>query len=365
MFVGRLKLFLFCSFCICFLTCQPNPGSKKAPIAEKKTVSQSVSDLYNAAVDILFIIDDSGSMLTFLDLLAENSELFIENFFEVDFIDYHIGVTTSTFGSIGHGSYYGKPNLFLNPVSFSFGNSGKIYLYVDRDTPNGGEQLAGMMKVGANGNGVETFLDIPQNVLSEDIKNRSQTTDREVFYRDDAHLAIIVITDEDDQSSMSPAIAYRYLLDIKGGDATKIHYMLAAVLYPKSCKNASVYSGAEAPKKLMEMMNLFGDNGYQLDLCKSDYGKDLAHLSTHLVESVLTVPLNDLPDVTSIEVCYSNKDSRKRARSFCDGGQVIPNGSNGWTYDVEKNAIHFSQDIQLDNANGQFDIQYTPFYIDM
>ena len=124
------------------------------------------------------------------------------------------------------------------------------------------------------------------------------------------------------------------------------------------------YSGDEPPKKLIEMMDLFGDNGYQLDLCKSDYGRDLAYLSMHLVESVLTVSLNDLPDISSIEVCYSDKDSRQRARNFCDGGQMIPNGPNGWTYDIKKNAIHFSQNIQLDNTNGQFDIQYTPFYTD-
>ena len=67
---------------------------------------------------------------------------------------------------------YGRSNLFLNPVSFSFENSGKVYLYVDRNTPNGGEELSGMMKVGTNGNGIETFLDIPQTVLSEDIKKQ-------------------------------------------------------------------------------------------------------------------------------------------------------------------------------------------------
>lgn len=51
---------------------------------------------YHPLVDILFVIDDSGSMGQKQNILSKNSELFIDQFLKIKSIDYHIGVTSSS-----------------------------------------------------------------------------------------------------------------------------------------------------------------------------------------------------------------------------------------------------------------------------
>ena len=328
-----IKRWVVCFLSFYLLGCQSEPRGRKISLPDKEVISQSVNGIYNPSVDILFVIDDSGSMDTYQQRLRANARSFVDYFFDRNVIDYHIGVTTSS----------------TNPKEPSVQSRMAGISYVTRTTPNGGDMLSDLINVGSSSkDATEKFLNIPELTFAHSGG----------FLRSEAHLAIFVITDADDQSDVLPEQAYRYLLDLKRGDHKKLHY--AAALIFEEGENCN--SSEDLPAlKLMKMVDLLGDHGYSFDLCDLDYGKELAKVARSIVYSVLTIELDDLPDVTSIRICY--REVRSKEREFCETGQEIFNGSDGWIYDIDTNAIHFSSDIALENRlNGSFDIQYIPIY---
>ena len=332
-----------------------------------------VEDHHNPNIDILFIIDDSASMRDYQERLKINASLFVNHFLNVSFIDYHIGVTTSSVNSphlsSGNSSFqYVAPTLPFFDPSYKGGmlvggvseQDGSEYHYVDKNTPGGNQLFADMMSVGIGGSLVETFLNVPKIAFS----GKMYETQNNGFLRPEAHLAVFVITDTDDQSGIFPQQAYEYLLDLKGGDERKLHYAAALVLKEREdCMFDSVEGMNErvTPYFLMEMVELFGDRGYSFDLCKSNYGEDLARIARSIVFSILNIDLDDLPDISSIRVCY--RDGASKEREFCERGQEIFSGPDGWSYDIERNAIHLSPNVLLeDRLNGRFDIQFNSIY---
>ena len=345
--IGIIVIFLF------FMGCQPDSNRKKYPLVEKQIIKKTLTDSYNPSVDILFIIDNSGSMGSFQELLSKNARLFIDKFLDTEFIDYHIAVTTSTWGfdDVGPGEYHTNP--YSGPRDGELvvcknlaGKTGYDYSnYVDRNTPRGPECLKEMMRVGIKSQTHERFLNIPALTLS------NQDVIKSSFYRSHAHLAVIVITDSYDQSNTSVMEAYQFLLNLKEGDKRKIHYAAGLVTFgvPQYKCAAEEYP----PTSLIEMVNSFGSRGYRFNLCQFDYGKEVAYFADHLVDSALTIPLNRLPDMDTIEVRYS----------YSGNSQLVPKGFQGWSYSIDDNAIHLSRDIQLKKVvGGKFDVKYEPLY---
>ncbi len=359
---------LLCVLSFLFMGCLIDSGLKKHSLSKKQTVNQFVVSHYNPSVDILFIIDNSKSMGKVQTLLAKNAELFIDQFLDTEFVDYHIAVTSSSTREEYTGGNNRRPPHASEKVvipapppepkismgslarcSELAGKQGYNYSnYVDRKTPRVDECLMEMMKVGTDGYMKEDFLNIPMLTL---VKS-ALTQYRSSFYRPEAHLAIFVITDTHDQSEFSIEKSYRFLLDLKKGDRNKIHFAVGIItfqVFQYSCtKDRDII-----PSKLMEIVELFGPRGFQFELCQFDYGKSLAHFANHLVDSVLTIPLDFLPDVSTMEVYYNHKEDSQR----------IPNGTKGWAYNAESNTIHLSRDIHLEKAEGRFGIKYKPFYI--
>ena len=331
-----MKRWMICFLCFCLLGCQVKPGERKVPLPDKEVISQSVNGIYTPAVDILFIIDNSSSMGIYQRRLMKNTNLFVNYFFDAN-IDYHIGVTTSS----------------TNPNLPSVKSRMDGISYISRTTSNGSQLLFDMIDVGDSGDVFEKFLNIPELTFLKDSRG---------FLRSEAHLAIFVITDTDDHSNVFPQEAYRYLLGLKGGNEKKLHYAAALVFEDGiDCSFDPIGGRRGPPYTLMRMVDLFGDRGYSFDLCESDYGKELAKVARSIVHSILTIDLDDLPDITSIKICYREVISRER--EFCESGQEILNGSDGWIYDIERNVIHLSPNIVLNNRlNGSFDVQYIPVY---
>jgi len=322
------SLLAFCALLI--LSCSVDPSTYKLPYPDKQFVDKSGTiSSYNPEVDILFIIDDSGSMSSYQKLLSENADLFIKQFLNAKFIDYHIGVTVNTpwFSNDG-------------------GNLKRVggYRYVDRKTQNGESILTQLMTVGTTGNGTEKFLNVPPLTFSE-IKMKAANKG---FYRENAHLVIFVLTDTYDQSDVEPEEAYEFILNLKKGNEQKIHYAGALVTILKfNCKGENK---KKIPEKLIRMIDLFQSRGHLFNICKSNYGKDLARMAENIVDAVSTVYLDNLPDVRTMEVWY--------------GKQRIPNQKEGgWTYDYSLNAIHLSPEINIQGEAGKkIIIRYEEIY---
>lgn len=174
----------------------------------------SVPALPNHNLDVLFVVDSSGSMADEQQLLAANFPRFMQQLEALPggLPNVHIGVVTTDVGTQGSGSVGGctgfgdAGNLQLQGFTTT---DGKPFLSnvadgtceTARNKNYEGELGAAFSQlahVGSNGCGLEQPLEAMKRALAT---NRTANAD---FLRDDANLAIVIVTDEDDCSATGP-----------------------------------------------------------------------------------------------------------------------------------------------------------------
>jgi hypothetical protein len=151
---------------------------------EDPTVTDRVVQVTTPEVDVLFVVDNSCSMSDNQAKLGEEFPTFLD-FFLGSGLDYHIGVT-----STDADSSYG------NPLEGRLVNVGGVR-YID---PTLGEEQASqiftsMVSLGTSGSGVEKGL--AAAFMALELRRDKQNAG---FYRDDAALHTVAVSDEQDQS---------------------------------------------------------------------------------------------------------------------------------------------------------------------
>ncbi len=299
---------------------------KKIPLSDltKEDVVEKPSlTVYNPKVDILFVIDNSGSMNAAQANLARNARIFADEMSRVSALDYHIGVLTTTMDGCRAddcGRLVGYPR------------------FVDKNTPNMAMILADKMEVGTNGSPTEVMFSPVIAALSPPLENNENVD----FFRPGAFLAVIFITDAMEQSRYTPNDLYQFLLQ-KKGDAQKV---LGYGVIRKLAEQYTCTSGSETlDGKLEEFLKLVVNGSSKqeniLSLCATDYGVKLAEFAKDIVKrSSGTIKLSRLPDVKTIKVTY--------------GTQVIPNNPiDGWVYVPSTNSILLNEGIIWDDSQPQ------------
>lgn len=174
----------------------------------------SVAGLPNHNLDILFVMDSSASMVEEQILLAQNFPRFMQQLEGLPggLPNVHIGVVTPDLGTLGGADIGGcrafgdGGKLLLQGFATS---DGKPFLSNIADPSNAavrnknydGELTTAftqLARVGSNGCGLEQPLEAMRRALAVD--NSANTG----FLRDDANLAIVIVTDEDDCSATGP-----------------------------------------------------------------------------------------------------------------------------------------------------------------
>jgi hypothetical protein len=300
--------------------CAPESPKLVPPPEGKPERVRDVSETkvsFQRSVDILFVVDDSGSMESHQQNLATNIGLFTRGMKTNQILDYHIGVLTSNMDSAPWRSAPG------------YGWKGELNgttKFVTKTTPNGDQILAKNLNPGINGSGSEMFFSPVEAALTAPLIGGVNNG----FYRPDAHLAIVFLTDADDQSRLSATDFYKFLLNLKRGDPDKI--ITYGVYIPSNAGNCA-RSGEPTPDKLEEFFKL--SKATTLGLCDVDYGVKLAALGADLVRKIGSVLYLSRPAVPqSIRVKF--------------GSQTIPNHQElGWIYDPSRNALLFGDGIDL------------------
>ncbi len=269
-------------------------------------------------VDILFVVDDSGSMGSYQSSLSSNFDLFINEFTKNTLVDYHIGVIST--------SADGDPRLTncapdLKKMGCLIGKPS----FVDWNTPKAADLIKEKIMVGTNGSSTERIFDPIKLALSDPLLSGFNGG----FLRPEAYLAVIFITDAEDQSTMSEGDFINFLKNLKGGDENRVLSYGALVSVPDPAKNCSQDSGD--PKKLERVINHFKGTFYSL--CDPDYGPKLAKIAENLKFRVTNVIyLDQRPKLGTLRVEF--------------GTDVIPNDPiNGWTYNVRTNAVVFGRKV--------------------
>lgn len=299
---------------------------------QKKVTDHDETVSFNPKVDILFVVDDSGSMDSHQNNLSRNIRLFTQEIQKTTFLDYHIGVVTTSMD--GASARYCDRTGGYGARACGDGRLVRYKTqvpYVDNNTPNALSVLEDNLIVGTSGSAEEMMFDPIKAALTPPLINNENAG----FLRPDATLAIIFVTDAEDQSDsvQSPKEMFDFLVNLKNGRADKV--LAYGALVPSSVANPACprdeYS--KTPRRIEDFIALA--KGLEYNICDSDYGTKLAHIAADVVQKVGRIMyLSRPPVVDTISVTY--------------GSQIIPNDKEyGWTYDPVRNALIFGDKIVL------------------
>lgn len=304
-------------------------------------------------IDVLWIIDNSGSMQTSQEHLANNFQSFIEKFHSLNF-DYHIGV----------GATDAWKNIFDPTLSFSRLRDGADstshsgLFVIDKNTIDPIKTFMINAKLGIRGSGDERAFQSLQATLND--KNNVN------FRREDAFLAIIIVSDEDDFSHDSYAFNYSNYHDPNLHPVEKyveylnqftkhidpnmpLNYSVSAITVTDLNCNTELNKDGFSRYPGIRYMDLVAQTGGTLGSLCAPFADTLSSISDSIVNYSSVFPLSRTPVIETIRI-HSN-------------GQLIPNNEiNGWTYRASDNSIWFhGESIPL--AGSKITIDFDPITI--
>lgn len=374
---------------------QPTPPSFET-IAERKagwvTEDGGQSQLdFNPQVDILFVTDNSDSMKTAQANLVRNIDKFTDGIVKNKMIDYHIGVI-STWDSSERFVTTKKDQYGIGELRFIKDSKNQPFnkRFVTRTEKN---LMASTLDIGvaayAEG-GPENEEFFSPLMAALDKSGNGQANDG--FFRPEAQLVVIFMTDADDSnSSITTEEMDRKLLDFKGGrrDKLSVYGVLvkagdddqykdwALRVHPKyhpECydmtkktpvrNNNSKCKAGFGPERIEQLIVTANQDSnltaaqikskYIMSIISRNFGNDLATIGSDIKvrtmakEIVLTkgVPVVE-NGVIQLRVRYGTPEELAVGK-----GQVIPNGKGGWFYDPANNSVRLSGDVNYQYKEG-------------
>ncbi|MEQ1723776.1 MAG: hypothetical protein ABL930_11410 [Pseudobdellovibrio sp.] len=298
-------------------------------------------------LDVLFVVDNSGSMSSSQTSLANNFPSFI-NYFKNRGYDFKIAVTTSD-------AFYGDQ--FVSSVCslcnaqqarFRSGTSPKIYV-IDNTTSSLETVFAQNVNVGTTGSGDERAFSSFKAALNSSLNTG--------FRRSGAYLSVIIVSDEDDfshndinlnESYSQPTLhsinSYKtYLETLTSGISTTDFAVSTISILDEPCR-ASLGSGRKIGQRYMQLADATG--GSKNSLC-SNFDTILNSISTQISDQIKAqFFLTRKPILTSIRVIVE--------------GVLVPEGvTNGWTYDSVSNSVSI-HGTYIPNAGAAVTINFDP-----
>lgn len=272
---------------------------------------------YNNKVDVVFVMDNSSGM----DVGTENAESALQRLRKsiptlvgallAQKLDLHVSViTTSMGGDLPNGGVFlGSPKYFTNA------------------TPN----LAGAIsqrlnEVGNNGSDLERGFDSLYAVVSDGYRAGGGAG----FHRDDALLAIIALSSEDDHSALSVSSLANRLDTVKGfyddGKRRWTMNFIGITSLSGSCPTNPGSNYKEPGTKWMDGASLSG--GVVESLCAADLSNAASNIKKRIAQILTDFRLASTPNLATLTVRVN--------------GVLVPrNSTNGWDYLPATNVVRF------------------------
>lgn len=308
----------------------------------------------NSKVDILWVIDNSGSMQTSQNNLSANFPTFIDDFSSRN-LDFHIGVIGSdAFVALPQMSNYYNGAQYLQErpqaqwAKFRDGGSTHSGIYVlNALTPNLNSTFVVNATLGINGLGDERPLQSFKVALSSSLNSG--------FLRLGSYLAVILLTDEDDFSHdgntylenqyANPALhtiqSYVSFLDgLTGSTATQKNYAVHSIAIQDAACRDSLGAGRKIGQRVNALATATG--GVLASLC-ADFATQLEIIAGDIIELSTQFFLSRIPVPETIVVRVN--------------GQVLP--SQGWVYNASANSIVF-QGSYVPTQGSQINVSFDP-----
>lgn len=316
-------------------------------LSESAGFKQSVA-YEQRKIDILWVIDNSGSMKTSQQALADNFQSFISRFAQLG-LDFRMGVITTDAYLAYHYKNNARSQLkdrgrvnTQNGLNCNYevdANTGVRIM--DNTTPNLSQVFMTNIKQGVCGNGDERAFSSFEHALSNPLNAD--------FRRPGAFLSIIIVSDEDDFShydwkngtssyvfdenynNQFPISRFTDFLNTLTGTAAGSVIRDSSVsvisVLDNACANKLNTDGFDRKigKRYMQLADATG--GTKGSLC-GDFGSTLQLISGQVIELSSTYKLDREPIVESIVITVN--------------GDVVPqNATSGWTYEASSWTIKF------------------------
>jgi hypothetical protein len=250
-----------------------------------------VSDLFEGKsvqeVDVLFVVDDSGSMGDEQNNLASNFESFINVALAWN-ADYRIGVTTTDMSNI-KGALQGTPPVVVP--------GDDVAEFIDN------------VLVGTSGSGTEQGLLAAQEAIAGSFKP---------YIREEAQLVVIFVSDEEDQS---PGLEINYLdayADAKGGQLEKF-LAFSIVGDPGGCNSGA--GNADAGMRYIKVSELSG--GAWASICSDSFADALTEFGEGTFGPKMNFSLGGFPKANTVEVLVNGIPCEEGWTVGGDGKTVI------------------------------------------
>lgn len=314
---------------------QGSPSFSVLPTGD--TFKQSAAS-FNNQLDILWVVDNSGSMGPLQTNLVSNFNSFISNF-QTQGYDFRMAVTTSD-------AYKADPTL----NGYSSSNSGlakfsdgtnpftNVFVIIP-STPNLASTFVTNATTGSNGSGDERVFSSFRTALNSSL-NPS-------FLRSTSFFSIIILSDEDDfsgngrcencgtdhnynASTLDTVASYENYLDaltVSTGVTRRYNVNSIAVL-DSACQQSHVQQSSTTiiGQRYIQMTN--DTQGILGSVCDASFSTSLNNIAGQIATLSTQFYLTQTPQVSTIVVLVNNV--------------TIPqNATNGWTYSSTNNAIQF------------------------
>ncbi len=295
---------------------------------------KQVADITQRKVDILWVIDNSGSMNTSQTALATYFSSFVQRFQNYDY-DFHIGVTTTD----AYKFYFTGAPAWARLRDGTASTHSGVFV-IDPLTPDLIPTFQTNIKQGIKGSGDERAFQSIEAALNTDDNINGDLN----FRREDAYLAIIIVSDEDDFSQTDPPGTTTSTQDYDDPRLFKVeHYVnfldkltnslpylrsysvSAITVLDDACLNKLKAGGRKIAERYIGLVDQTG--GTKASIC-ADFSESLSFLSDKILELTSVFKLNREPLVESIRV-------------FVDGILVEKDEKNGWSYDPLGNQVIF------------------------
>ncbi len=259
-------------------------------------------------LDVLWVIDNSGSMNQFQTSLSTNISSFITAFAQTG-ADYHMGVITTDRWSI---------STILTP-----------------QTPNVEQELGNLVVQGTYGSGMEKGIEMSHRALS----SATSAGPGSAFFREDATLVVIYVSDEQDWSNPGWNSYINFFDNLKPAGQFVPYGVISDV--PGGCQY-TMFNGALRTLQpgfgYWDLIDHYGGSWYSI--CATDWGVQLQDLAGEVTGRRMFALDEPDPIVDTIEVTVN--------------GQVTTH----WEYDASSNSVVFAdghvpdegQTIQIDYA---------------
>lgn len=270
--------------------------------AETYEVSEVFEVTGTSKVDVLFVVDNSGSMVDNQANLAANFDRFIEY---ADFhglqVDFQIGVTTTDVSEEGEaGRLVGSPTT------------------LDRNTSNLSARFAERVQVGALGSGDEQglaacFLALSPPLIVDPAYNSG-------FLRPDAALAVIIVSDEDDGSPEEVAYYTGFLEGLKTAVHPPSPVLFNAVTGgPEGCEQDEIV--ATAAPRYQQAVEISG--GAWMSICAASWGEELEDLGASVFLARGRFSLEGQPMPGSLRVQVNGTPAPDTDWSYIQGSKTV------------------------------------------